>query len=77
MKSNKLNNKWLLHCLIFMLIGIVTVYAIVSFNFAEPNPAKWSRLAKIFAVIFLMPIILPLLAAVVGAIVDPKNENYE
>jgi biotin transporter BioY len=77
MKSNKLNNKWLLHCLIFMLIGIATVYVIVSFSFLEPNPTKWSRTAKILVVMFLMPIILPLLAAVVGAIVDPKNENHE
>lgn len=60
-----------------MLIGIATVYVIVSFSFLEPNPTKWSRTAKILVVMFLMPIILPLLAAVVGAIVDPKNENHE
>ena len=77
MKSNKKNNKWLLHCLIFMLIGIITVYIVVSVNFMQPNPAKWCRTAKILAVAFLMPIIVPLLAAVVGAIVDPKNEKNE
>jgi hypothetical protein len=68
-------HSWLLHCLYLLLIGLASVYILVSVTFKELNPLDWGRAAKVVAFVFSTPIVLPIFAIIITILIKENNKT--